>query len=149
MTNRRFEVHQRKPMNRRKNSQIVLLILVVFNIISTTLHYTDNALFVDQHPEPEWFTTTGVFATLILMTPFGVLGYWLYSRGLFWLSYLCLGFYSITSISSPGHYLYPMVNSMSLKMHLLIWCDAIAGLSLIGFIIWSALFLQEWRKIEA
>lgn len=136
-------------MNPRRNSQIVLLLLVVFNIIFTTLHYTDNALFVDRYPEPEWFTTVGVFATLIFMTPFGVLGYWLYRKGLFWWSYLCLGFYSITSVSSPGHYFYPMVTSMSVKMHLLIWCDAIAGLSLILFILWSGLFLKEWRKIEA
>ncbi|MDJ0697423.1 MAG: hypothetical protein QNJ49_17800 [Mastigocoleus sp. MO_167.B18] len=135
-------------MNPQKNSQTVLLLLVIFNIVSTTLHYTDNAIFVDLYPEPEWFTTAGVFATLIFMTPFGLLGYWLYRQGLFWWSYLCLGFYSITSVSSPGHYLYPMIIPMSVKMHLLIWCDAIAGLSLIGFIIWSGLFLQEWQKIE-
>ncbi|MDJ0774616.1 MAG: hypothetical protein QNJ49_14540 [Mastigocoleus sp. MO_167.B18] len=92
-----------KPEN---NAQIVLLILVVLNIISTMLHYTDNAIFVEQYPEPEWFTTAGVFATLILMTPFGLLGYWLYRKGIFWCSYLCLGFYSITSVSSPGHYLF-------------------------------------------
>lgn len=135
-------------MQTQRNRQI-LLFLLIFNIISTTLHYTDNAIFVDLYPEPEWFTTAGVFATLIFMTPFGLLGYWLYTKGLFWFSYLCLGFYSITSISSPAHYLYPMVTSMSLKMHLLIWCDAVAGLSLIIFILWSALFLQQWRKIEA
>ena len=133
-------------MKPRKNSQIILLLLVLFNIVSTTLHYTDNAIFVDRYPEPDWITTAGVFATLILMTPFGLLGYWLYSRGLFWLSYLCLGFYSLTGISSPTHYLYPMVTSMSVKMHLLIWCDAIAGLSLIGFIFWSSLLLQQWHK---
>ncbi|MDJ0717526.1 MAG: hypothetical protein QNJ54_25445 [Prochloraceae cyanobacterium] len=133
-------------MKPRKNSQIILLLLVLFNIVSTTLHYTDNAIFVDRYPEPDWITTAGVFATLIFMTPFGLLGYWLYGRGLFWLSYLCLGFYSITSISSPAHYFYPMVTSMSVKMHLLIWCDAIAGLSLIGFIFWSSLLLQQWHK---
>lgn len=136
-------------MPTQRNRQL-LLFLLIFNIISTTLHYTDNAIFVDLYPEPEWFTTAGVFATLILMTPIGILGYWLYDRGLFLLSYFCLGFYSITGISSPGHYLYPMVNSMSLKMHVLIWCDAIAGLSLIIFVARSILFLQEWRKkIEA
>ena len=132
-------------MSARNNSQILLL-SIVFNIISTTLHYTDNAIFVNQYPEPEWFTTAGVFATLIFMTPFGLLGYWLYTRGLFWLSYLCLSFYSITSISSPAHYLYPMATSMSVKMHLLIWFDAIAGLSLISFILWSALLLKQGQQ---
>ena len=74
-----------KPEN---NAQIVLLILVALNIISTTLHYTDNAIFVEKYPEPEWFTTAGVFATLILMTPFGLLGYWLYRKEFFWWSYV-------------------------------------------------------------
>jgi len=134
-------------METQKNCQI-LLFLLVLNIISTTLHYTDNALFVDSYPEPEWFTTAGVFTTLILMTPVGILGYLFYRKNLFLLSYFCLVLYSLTGISSPGHYLYPMVNSMSLKMHLLIWCDAFAGMSLIVFIIYSAFFLQEWRKKE-
>ena len=125
-------------METQKNRQILLFLLVI-NLISTTLHYTDNAIFLDRYPEPQWFTTIGVFATLIVMTLVGILGYWLYSKGIFWLSYFCLGFYSITGISSPGHYLYPMVNSMSLKMHLLIWCDAFAGLSLIIFAVRSSL----------
>jgi len=134
-------------METQRNCQILLFLLVI-NIISTTLHYTDNALFVDLYPEPEWFTTAGVFATLIIMTPIGILGYWLYSKRFFWPSYFCLSFYSLTGLSSPGHYLYPMVNSISLKMHLLIWCDAFAGLALTLFVVTSLLSLQEWRKKE-
>ncbi|MGF1485733.1 MAG: hypothetical protein ACFBSE_01300 [Prochloraceae cyanobacterium] len=73
-------------METQKNRQILLFVLVL-NIISTTLHYTDNALFVNLYPEPEWFTTAGVFTTLILMTPVGILGYWFYKKNLFLLSY--------------------------------------------------------------
>lgn len=133
-------------MNSPKSHQVGLLLVLVFNIVSTICHYTDNALFVDKYPEPQWFTTAGVFATLILMTPFGLLGYWLYCKGHFWAAYLCLGFYSITSLASPGHYLYPILSPMSVKMHVLIWTDAIAGMTLIIFLLWSGLFVQEWRK---
>jgi hypothetical protein len=132
-----------KIINRQ---QKILLIIMAVNFVSTWLHYTDNALFLDQYPGPDWFTTPGVFATIILMTPVGLWGYWLYTKNLFWLSYLALGLYSITSISSPGHYLFPMNHEMSLKMHGLIWSDGISGFSLIAFILWSVIVAQEWDK---
>ncbi|PSB17170.1 hypothetical protein C7B61_21525 [filamentous cyanobacterium CCP1] len=132
-------------MNSANRAQKVLLALLLLNGISTWLHYTDNALFVKQYPGPEWFTTAGIFATVMVMTPIGLLGYWLYTKRMFWLAYGCLGLYSITSISSPGHYLFPIVVPMSVKMHSLIWLDAISGTLLIGFILWSMLAAQEWR----
>ena len=132
-------------MNLSKRSQQALLAIFLFNLISTWLHYTDNALFVDRYPGPDWFTTFGVFSAVIVMTPIGLLGYWLYTKRMFWLSYLFLYLYSITSVSSPGHYLFPMVMPMSLKMHSLIWLDGIAGTMLICFLLWSSLVAREWR----
>ncbi|MGJ5672777.1 MAG: hypothetical protein ACR9NN_04040 [Nostochopsis sp.] len=125
-------------MNFSKRHQQVLLAIITLNLISTWLHYTDNALFLSQYPGPQWFTPSGVIGAVIVMTPVGLLGYWLYTRGMFWLAYIFLGLYSITSISSPGHYLFPMVVPMSLKMHSLIWLDGMSGLLLIGFLLWSA-----------
>lgn len=55
--------------------------------------------------------------------------------------------YSVTSISSPGHYLFPGAMEMTLRMHGMIWVDAIAGLSLLGFILWSAAILREWSTV--
>lgn len=132
-------------MNLSKRSQQVLLAILALNLISTWLHYTDNALFLSQYPGPDWFTPIGVLAAVIVMTPVGLFGYWLYTRCSFWLAYLFLGAYSITSVSSPGHYLFPMTTPMSLKMHSLIWFDAISGLLLIGFLLWSWAVMQEWR----
>jgi hypothetical protein len=133
-------------MNRQ---QKILTVIVIVNLVSTWLHYTDNALFLERYPGPDWFTTRGVFATIIIMTPVGLLGYWLYRRQSFLFSYIALGLYSITSISSPGHYLFLTMHEMSLKMHSLIWSDAVSGLSLISFILWSSGLVQEWRKTTA
>jgi hypothetical protein len=133
-------------VNPTHRPQQVLLAILVLNLISTWLHYTDNALFVEQYPGPAWFTTVGVFGVVIIMTPIGLLGYWLYTKGKFWLAYLTLGLYSITSVSSPGHYLYPMVTPMSIKMHSLIWLDGLSGVVLICFVLWSSLIGQEWRS---
>jgi hypothetical protein len=128
-------------MNRTK----ILLSIMVFNLTSTWLHYTDNAIYVNRYPEPNWFTTIGVFITIAIMTPIGLLGYWLYRQSRFRLSYMVLGIYSITSISSPGHYLFPGVMAMTAKMHALILLDALAGSLLIGFILWSSMIAQEWK----
>ncbi|MFB2981866.1 hypothetical protein [Microseira sp. BLCC-F43] len=127
-----------------KRQQILLSILIA-NLISTGLHYTENAIFVSQYPGPDWFTTSGIFATVALMTPVGLLGYWLYTKGQHFWSDLVLCIYSLTSISSPGHYLYPGAMSMSAKMHSLIWLDAIAGYSLLIFVFWSAAIWKEWQ----
>ena len=133
-------------MNLIKRSQQILLVILLLNLISTWLHYTDNALFLDQYSGPEWFTTSGVFVAVTVITPIGLLGCWLYTKGMLGLSYLLLCMYSITSISSPGHYLFPIVTPMSLKMHGLIWLDGVAGILLICFVVWSSLIAQEWRR---
>jgi hypothetical protein len=133
-------------MNTSRFRQTILLVLITLNLISTWLHYIDNALFLSRYPGPAWFTSVGVISTVIVMTPVGLLGYWYYTKGIFGLAYFLLALYSITSISSPVHYLFPMVSPMSLKMHSLIWLDGFMGLSLIGFLVWSSLVLKEWRS---
>jgi hypothetical protein len=54
----------------------------------------------------------------------------------------------MTSVSSPGHYLFPMITPMSLKMQGLIWLDAVSGLSLICFLLWLSAVVQEWHSPE-
>ncbi len=127
------------------NNRILLGILVT-NIIITSLHYTDNALFVDLYPEPQWITTSGVFTTWSIMTAIALISYGFYCQQKYWLSYLTLAIYSITGLSSPTHYFYGAMSNFSLKMHLFIWSDFIVGLSVIGFIIWSALAQKEWQQ---
>ena len=131
-----------------KQNKTWLLSILVFSIAITSIHYTDNAIFVDDYPEPEWITTSGVFITWGVMTLIGIITYWIYSKQNYWLSYLLLGIYAGTGLSSPAHYFYGELSQFSFKMHALIWSDVIAGLSVVGFIIWSALITQEWRNSQ-
>ena len=50
-----------------------------------------------------------------------------------------------TGVSSPANYFYPAHHAFSEKMHLLIWTDAIAGISLLSFILWLVLVVKEWQ----
>ena len=124
----------------------ILLGVIITNFVITSMHYTDNALFVNVYPEPEWITTSGVFITWGIMSAISLIGYWLYCQKNYLLSYCTLVIYSVTGLSSPTHYFYGMMSEFSLKMHLLIWTDFIAGLTVIGFIIWSGLIKKEWQK---
>jgi hypothetical protein len=131
-------------MTTPQTPQQVLLGIVILNLISTWLHYTHNAVFLECYPGPDWFTPRAIIITVAVMSAIGLLGYWWYLRSSFLLAYLCLGLYSVTSISSPGHYLFPMVAPMSITMHSLIWLDALSGITLIGFLLWSGLVVREW-----
>lgn len=126
----------------------ILLAILAINIAITSLHYTDNALFVDVYPEPNWITTSGVFITWGIMTVIALISYWLYLQKNYWLSYLALVIYSITGLSSPTHYFYGTMPEFSLKMHFLIWSDFIVGLLIVGFIMWSSLLKREWQDIS-
>ena len=129
-------------------SKTWLLAILLFSIAITSIHYADNAIFVNDYPEPAWITTSGVFVTWGVMTLIGTISYWLYYHQYFWFSYLLLGIYSVTGLSSPTHYFYGAMSQFSGKMHLFIWFDALAGLAVIAFVIWSALVTQEWRNAK-
>ena len=123
-----------------------LLAILILNIVITSIHYADNAIFVRQYPEPEWITTSGIFTTWIVMTLIGIVGYWFYSKQNYWLSYLQLGAYAGTGLSSSAHYFYGELSQFSPKMHAFIWLDIIAGLAVVAFLTRSFLIDQEWRS---
>jgi hypothetical protein len=131
-------------MNRKP--QISLLLVLIINIIITSLHYTDNAIFIPKYPEPEWITVSGLYLTWIIMTLIGVGCYLLYEKKKFLSSYFCLGIYSLTGLSRVAHYFYGTISDFSVKMHIFIWSDFLAGLLVVGFVIYSGLILREWQK---
>ena len=69
-------------INTSRFRQTILLAVITLNLISTWLHYIDNALFLSRYPGPQWFTSVGVIITVIVITPVGLLGYWFYTKGI-------------------------------------------------------------------
>lgn len=43
-------------MNPELKRQIVLKILLIACIISTAIHFTDNYLYIEKYPQPDWIT---------------------------------------------------------------------------------------------
>lgn len=133
-------------MNFEVKQQRLLKTLLIASIISTVIHFTDNYLFIEQYPQPEWITAPSIYQSWLILTAVGITAYWLYKYRKFWLAYGCLLVYSFTGLASPGHYLYGSISQFSVKMHIFIWTDALTSLAILGFIFWSGLILKQWRQ---
>ena len=107
-----------------------LLCLIFVNIISTILHYTDNFLFFDNYPAPQWMNMHHVYIAWLLLTPFAITGYLLYKKQEYWLAYFCLFIYSNAGAASMGHYFYGSISDMSWRMNASIVLDVTVGISL-------------------
>lgn len=132
-------------MNLERKLQPLLLSVLIVSVVSTSIHYTDNFLFFEQYPQPEWITLPSIYISWIILTAIGVAGYWLYRNRRFWLAYVCLVIYSLTGLSSLGHYFYGAMSEFSAKMHLFIWTDGLTGLAVLGFTLWSGLIRKVLR----
>jgi len=128
------------------NRSSLLKWLLLASLISTAIHFTDNYFFIDHYPQPDWITAPSIYQSWLVLTAIGAVGYWLYQAQRFWLAYPCLAIYSLTGLASPAHYLYGPLSQFSPKMHLFIWTDALTCLAVLGFVFWSMLIRQEWRK---
>ena len=135
-------------MNTKKLHYRLLLTLLIISTVITAFHYTDNFRKFSSYPDPEWLTPQSVYQSWFILTIVGIMGYILYLKNILWLAYVCLGIYSLTGMSSPGHYFFQTTEMFSFKMHTLIWLDFIAGTLILGFIIWSGLFLKEWKIVN-
>lgn len=133
-------------MNTKQTHQISVLILLIINIVITIFHYTDNFINFSKYPDPEWMTPQSVYQSWIVLTIIGITGYIFYCKNNLWLAYSCLSIYSLTGMLSPGHYVFQTTETFSLKMHIFICLDFIAGILMLSFIIWSGLFLKEWKQ---
>ncbi|MEM1281020.1 MAG: hypothetical protein AAF921_14320 [Cyanobacteria bacterium P01_D01_bin.44] len=130
-------------MHSAAKRQLILKSILVACIVSTAIHFTDNYLYIEQYPQPDWITLPSIYISWCVWTAVGVIGYWLYKNQKFWFAYPCLVFYSFCGIDSLGHYLYGALSEFSPKMHLLIVTDGLTGLAVLGFTLWSGLLLRE------
>lgn len=132
-------------MNPEVKRLLLLKLILMASILSTATHFIDNYRFIDSYPQPIWITAPSIYQSWIILTAIGVAGYWLYKFRKFGFAYVCLSIYSLTGLTSLGHYLYGSLSQFSLKMHLLIWTDGLTGLAVLGFVLWSSLHLKEWQ----
>ena len=97
------------------------------SVVGTAVHYTDNYLFIDEYPQPDYINKEMVALAWVLLTLIGAAGYLLFREGKQAFSALYLLVYSYTGLSSLGHYAFGASHEFTTKMHAFIWMDGIVG----------------------
>ena len=116
--------------------------VVVVSVAITALHYTDNYVSIANYPQPAWIQRETIILAWVLFTFVGVAGYMLYKAGRSMAAGAYLLVYSATGISSLGHY-FSSGHSITTKMHLFIWTDAVVGFLVAGCALWILLSLPR------
>lgn len=121
-------------------AQRVLLAIVIFNIVSTALHYTDNFLRIDRYPQPSVIPPIATQIAIVVFWPLvtlvGIAGYLLFVRGRAWPARACLFVFSFLGLVTFGHF--PSgVPDVEWYWFLTLFTDGIGGLALWVFIGWS------------
>ncbi len=117
-----------------------LKVILAFSVLSTLSHYTHNFFEVDQYPRSS-LVSNGVTQVLIiltwpLLTAIGIWGYRQYAAGRYRQAHGALIAYSFTGLITIGHF---MDGSPDIPafFYATIFTDFGAGLSILGFVVWS------------
>ena len=116
---------------------------VVFGtIVLTLIHFTDNAVNVDEYPkagwQPDWFEWL-VVAGWFVYSAVGVAGYRFYREGREPAAEVCLLVYGVAVASSLAHFLYGSPAEMPVLSAVSVFVDVAAGLGIMAVAVWSAL----------
>ena len=114
--------------------------VIAASIVSTAIHFTDNYIYVDEYPQPDYINREFVLFAWVFFTLVGVAGYLFYRDGKLAPATAYVLIYSYTGLSSLGHYFFGSFDEFTTKMHVLIWMDGITGTSvaICGVWIWAA-----------
>jgi hypothetical protein len=130
----------------------VLKWVLAASILSTAVHYTDNFVAVKhfQGAGGASFPTVVRVAIVIawpLLTALALKGYRRYRERRYHEARVALLVYSITGLSTAGHFVYgsPQIPPL---FYATLFTDMLAGLSVLAFVAWSALSVEP-RPLQA
>ena len=111
-----------------------------FGIASTALHFTHNFVAIDQYPDDLVSGAVVQAAILVawpLFTAVGLAGYRFYARRRYDRAHACLAAYSFFALTTLGHFLDGKPD-IAPFWFATIFTDALAGLAMLTFTVWSA-----------
>jgi hypothetical protein len=110
-----------------------LRLLLFINIAASVAHYADNIVRFAIYPEPPWLNPGRVDAFWFVMTPIGVLAYWLYRRGKIRSAFALNYAYGTMGLLVLGHYLTAAPWKLPLSINALILLEAAGAVCLLGY----------------
>jgi hypothetical protein len=128
------------PTDERAASKLLTWVLAA-GILSTAIHYTHNFIAANRYPGPGGGSYTFVRVAIVvawpLLTAIGLLGYRRYRERRYREARVALATYSLTGISTAGHFLYGNPNIPAF-FYATLFTDVLTGLSVLAFLAWSA-----------
>jgi hypothetical protein len=119
---------------------VPLRVILGFSLLSTTIHYTHNALRYADYPQLQGISPNVggivVAVTWVLLTTFGWLGYRAYTHHRHQRALAFLLVYSLAGMVTLGHFL-TGVPQIPAFWFATIFTDAAAGLALWVFLTWA------------
>lgn len=120
-----------------------LVWLVAINILMSILHYVDNIMYFEHHPEPKWLNADLVDYFWFFMTPFSLIGLYLFYKNKYTMGFIAIVLYCLMSLLVLGHYNYTPFFEISFKIHLFIWLEAISAFVLLIYIFSYTHFIKK------
>jgi hypothetical protein len=127
-------------MNEHPQRLKLLRLILGFGIASTALHFTHNFVAIDRYPDDLVSGEVVRVAILVawpLFTLIGLAGYRLYAQRSYERAHACLAAYSLFGLTTLGHFLDGKPD-IAPFWFATIFTDALAGLAMLSFVIWSA-----------
>ena len=116
----------------------VLQGFLVFAVLSSIVHYTDNFIRYDQYPQddPKLVAQPTIPISWVVFTVFAYLGYRWFKEGRDRRAAAALAFYSVSGLISPLHYTSGALSEFDALQHTFIATDGVAGLLVLGYAFW-------------
>jgi hypothetical protein len=114
-----------------------LVLILCFSILSTGAHYAHNFVRMDDYPGGGPAVKVAILLSWPLLTAIGLYGYRLYAAGRLREAHICLLLYAPLGLVTPAHFLYGEPDIPAF-FYATIFTDGIAGLAIVGFVVWSA-----------
>ena len=114
-----------------------LRVILGFSILSTAAHYTHNFVYAEDYPGSGPAVKVAIVLSWPLLTAIAIYGYRLYAAGRFREAHVCLLLYAPLALLTPAHFLYGEPDIPAF-FYATIFTDGLAGLAVVGFVVWSA-----------
>lgn len=112
--------------------------VVALSVCVTLFHFTDNFIYVEDYPQPDWITAAVVAVSWPLFTAVGIAAVRAYKRGNLALAQPLLFAYAFTGISSLGHFLSAgPPDELTTRGLVSVLMDGTVGVIVLAVAIWS------------